>query len=37
MMLLALFEECSTWVSRLDGSNACVWFSWVAHWTSIPR
>jgi hypothetical protein len=35
MIWIDRLPECSTWVSH-GVDNVCIWFSWVAHWTSVP-
>jgi hypothetical protein len=35
MIWIDRLPECVTWASR-GADNVCIWFQWVAHWTSLP-
>lgn len=34
-MLVTLFQHCITWVSRMDGTNACVEWAWTSCWVPL--
>jgi hypothetical protein len=34
-MIRMFLETCSTWVSRMNGTNACIFWHWTTEWTSL--